>query len=416
MEHGVLLISLAIIFAFFMAWGVGANDVANAIGTSVGSKAITVGQAIIIAAIFESLGAILAGGQVTTTISKGIISPQLFASTPEILIYGMLASLLSTGTWLLIATYFGWPVSTTHSIIGAIIGFSIFCVPLAAIHWWQIMNIVLSWFVTPFIAGLIAFLLFRSVQRFIFDSKTPLRNAKRIVPIYVFLVMLVITTVTIISGLKHIHLHLTLSQEIALSIAISLLGALAGAVGLARVKLPTEGHPRLNTPLLEKIFATLMIFTACAMAFAHGSNDVANAIGPLAAIINVVQHHGIIGHTNTLPPWVMPLGALGIVTGLVMYGHKVIATVGSEITQLTPSRGFAAQLATATTVIIASGFGLPISTTQTLVGGVLGVGLARGMGAINLNVVRNILASWLITVPAGAILSAIYFFILRAIL
>ena len=416
MEHSVLLISLAIIFAFFMAWGVGANDVANAIGTSVGSKAITVTQAIIIAAVFESLGAILAGGQVTSTISKGIISPTLFTHQPEILIFGMLAALLATGTWLLIATCYGWPVSTTHSIIGAIIGFAIFSVPLHEIHWWQILNIVLSWFVTPFIAGLIAYLLFRSVQLFIFDSKTPLRNAKRIVPVYVFLVTLVITSVTLISGLKHINLNLSLTQQVGLAIIISLFGALIGALGLTKVKLPKEGHPRLNTPLLEKIFAILMVFTACAMAFAHGSNDVANAIGPLAAIINIVKHQGTITHNNALPPWVMPLGALGIVTGLVMYGHKVIATVGSNITQLTPSRGFAAQLATATTVIIASGFGLPISTTQTLVGGVLGVGLARGMGAINLNVVRNILASWLITVPAGMILSALYFFILRAIL
>ena len=416
MEHGALLILLAIIFAFFMAWGVGANDVANAIGTSVGSKAITVAQAILIAAVFESLGAILAGGQVTGTISKGIIPPEIFSHQPQILVYGMLAALLATGSWLLIATCFGWPVSTTHSIIGAIIGFAVFCTPLHAIKWIMIVNIVLSWIITPVLSGLIAFLLFKSVQRFIFDSHTPLKQAKKIVPIYISLVTFVISIVTIISGLKHINLPFNLFEEVSASILISIIGGLIGLIGLRQIRLPDEGHPRLNTPLLEKIFAVLMVFTACAMAFAHGSNDVANAIGPLAAVINLVQNHGIISQTNPLPLWIMPFGALGIVTGLAMYGHKVIATVGSEITQLTPSRGFAAQLATASTVILASGFGLPISTTQTLVGGVLGVGLARGIGAINLKVVRNILASWLVTVPAGAVLSAIYFFVLKTIL
>lgn len=416
MDHSVLIITLAMLFAFFMAWGVGANDVANAVGTSVGSKAITVTQAIIIAAIFESLGAILAGGQVTSTISHGIINAQNFTDHPQTLVYGMLAALLATGTWLLIASRFGWPVSTTHSIIGAVIGFAVFCTQPSDIHWSAIINIVLSWFVTPLISGFFAFLLFRSVQIFIFDAKKPIQNAKRIIPIYIFIVTAVITSVTLFTGLKHLNLQLSMSLKLWLTLGISFFAMLCGAVGLAKTHLPPiDKSCPIGMGQLEKVFGILMVFTACAMAFAHGSNDVANAIGPLAAIINIVKSGGAITANAHLPAWVMPFGAVGIVAGLVMYGHKVIATIGSGITQLTPSRGFAAQLATAATVIFSSGLGLPISTTQTLVGGVLGVGLARGMSAINLSVVRNILASWIITVPAGAILSAIFFFIIRAL-
>jgi len=414
MDHGLILITLALIFAFLMAWGVGANDVANSVGTSVGSKAITVTQAIIIAAIFESLGAILAGGQVTGAISQGIINPVSFNGHPVIFVYGMLSALLATGIWLIIASRFGWPVSTTHSIIGAIIGFALFCVGPSKIHWSFVTNIVLAWIVTPAISGIIAFLLFRSVQAFIFNTKQPLQNAKRIVPVYIFIVTAVITGVTIFTGLKHLHINLSTKEQYILTIGLSLTAAIIGAIILATKKSLKNETDELNIKLLEQIFSVLMVFTACAMAFAHGSNDVANAMGPLAAIVNIVKNPSAITGTYAIPAWVMPFGAVGIVVGLAMYGHKIIATIGSEITQLTPSRGFAAQLATASTVIVASGLGLPISTTQALVGGVLGVGMARGMSAINLNVVRNILASWLITVPAGAVLSAIFFVIIRA--
>lgn len=399
-----------------MAWGVGANDVANAMGTSVGSRALTIFQAIIIAAVFEALGSLLAGGQVTETIRGKIIDATMFSHSPQLLVYGMLASLLAAGTWLIVATSFGWPVSTTHSIVGAVIGFGVIVLGMKAIYWHQIINIALSWVVTPIIAAVVAFLLFRSVQWLIFDSQTPIKNAKRYIPGYIFLVALVIALVTLLNGLKHLDLHFTTWESVLIAIAASLLIALMGVLLLKRV--PVENNTSGGTDFgkLEKIFGVLMIFTACAMAFAHGSNDVANAIGPLSAVVGIVKGGGAVLATSRIPFWIMLLGAAGIVSGLAMYGYKVIATVGTDITQLTPSRGFAAQLATASTVVIASGIGLPVSTTQTLVGAVLGVGFARGIGALNLSVIRNIFMSWIITLPAGAVFSIVYYHILKAIL
>ncbi len=414
MVYGHVYIILAVIFGFFMAWGIGANDVANAMGTSVGSKALTFVQAIIVAAIFEAAGSLLAGGQVTDTIRSHIIDVHVLSGSPDVLIYGMLASLLAAGTWLVIATFFGWPVSTTHSIIGAVIGFGVVVLGPKAIYWHQTIDIGLSWILTPIISGIMAYLLFRSVQKFIFNASDPIKNAKRYVPWYIFLVAFVISLVTLLNGLKHIGLKLTPMDSIWLAILISLIISFIGGLFLRRIptqKVDAEGQ--INYQTLEKIFGVLMIFTACAMAFAHGSNDVANAIGPLAAVVGIVKSGGEIMAKSQIPLWIMVLGAAGIVSGLAMYGHRVIRTIGSNITQLTPSRGFAAQLATATTVVIASGAGLPISTTQTLVGAVLGVGFARGMGALNLGVIRNIFMSWIITLPAGAIFAIIYYYIIR---
>lgn len=417
MDHAQLLIILAVAFGFFMAWGVGANDVANAMGTSVGSKALTIFQAIIIAIIFESAGALMAGGQVTNTIRSKIIDASLFVNDPQILVYGMLASLLAAGTWLIIATRFGWPVSTTHSIIGAVTGFGVIVLGTKAIYWHEVITIALSWTLTPVIAGVISYFLFRSVQALIFNSVTPIKNAKKYVPWYVFLVALVLSLVTLLSGLKHIGLHFTFIESIALALVFSFFMLFLGVWGMRRI-LDKNGleEGRTNFAALEKIFAVLMIFTACAMAFAHGSNDVANAIGPLAAVISIVRSGGQVLANSPIPFWIMLLGAAGIVLGLSMYGYKVIATVGTNITQLTPSRGFAAQLATASTVVIASGLGLPISTTQTLVGAVLGVGFARGIAALNLSVIRNIFMSWIITLPAGAVFAILYYYILKFIL
>ncbi len=418
MDHSTLYITLAVIFSFFMAWGVGANDVANAMGTSVGSKALTITQAIIIATIFEAAGALLAGGQVTDTIRGQIINAGQLQHTPEILIFGMLAALLAAGTWLVIATIFGWPVSTTHSIVGAVIGFGVIEIGPNAIHWSKVTDIVLSWIITPLMAGAIAYLLFRSVQWLIFNSDKPIRNAKRYVPFYIFLVALVLTLVTLTKGLKHVGLHLTLLDSVGIAIAASIVIMLIGQLLLRRIPIAQEttADGKIDFPTLERIFSILMIFTACAMAFAHGSNDVANAIGPLAAIYGIVTHGGSVMASSPLPFWILGLGAAGIVIGLATYGYKVIATVGHNITQLTPSRGFAAQLATASTVVIASGFGLPISTTQTLVGAVLGVGFARGIGALNLSVIRNIFMSWIITLPAGAIFAIVYYYIIKTVI
>ncbi|MDR5900778.1 MULTISPECIES: inorganic phosphate transporter [Halomonas] len=412
-QHGEIFIILACLFGFFMAWGVGANDVANAMGTSVGSRAITIKQAILIAVIFEFLGAWLAGGEVTNTIRKGIIDPELLQSDPQLLVYGMLAALLAAATWLLIASLKGWPVSTTHSIVGAIVGFSVAGLGAAAVDWGSVGKIAASWIVSPLLAGTIAFTLFKSVQHLIFEARDPFAAAKRYVPMYVFLVGFSVTMVTLTKGLKHVGLDLNFGTSLLLAILAGLLFAVMGVLMERRVQASSRKTDHFGFSGVERVFGVLMIFTACAMAFAHGSNDVANAVGPLAAVIGVVNSGGEIEGAALVPWWVLVLGGGGIVVGLVTYGHKVIATVGTGITELTPSRGFAATLAAAVTVVLASGTGLPISTTHTLVGAVLGVGLARGMAALNLRVIGTIAMSWLITLPAGAGLAILFFFMFK---
>lgn len=411
-EYGTTLLILACLFGFFMAWGVGANDVANAMGTSVGSRALTIKQAIIIAMVFEFLGAYLAGGSVTQTIRSGILDSSMIS--PEQMIFGMLAALLAAGTWLLIASIKGWPVSTTHSIVGAVIGFGAVGVSMEAVNWSGVVPIVASWVISPTLSGVVAFLIFMSVHKLILDTEEPFRNAKRYVPYYMFAVGFIVTLMTVTKGLKHVGLDLNNWQSFGLAVLVGLLITALGVALLTRIKADPEADKDFHFASVEKVFAVLMIFTACAMAFAHGSNDVANAVGPLAAIVGVLQT-GEIAARSLVPGWVLLLGAAGIVFGLATYGYRVIATIGRHITELTPSRGFAAELATATTVVGASGLGLPISTTHTLVGAVLGVGMARGIAALNLRVVGTIFSSWVITLPAGAGLSILYFFILSGI-
>jgi PiT family inorganic phosphate transporter len=414
-QYGTVFLILAAVFGLFMAWGIGANDVANAMATSVGSKALTIKQAVMIAAVFEFAGAILAGGQVTKTIRKGIVDADLLAASPELLLYGMLASLLAAGIWLLIASKNGWPVSTTHSIVGAIVGFAMVGIGTDAVHWNKVGFIVASWVVSPVLAGFIAFMLFRSVQGLILDTEHPFDNAKKYVPYYMFLVGFIISLVTLVKGLKHVGMDLSAVEQYGYAFAIGLLIMLAGRVYVNGIKHKPKADKKFHFTNVERVFGVLMVLTACAMAFAHGSNDVANAIGPVAAVVSIVQSGGEVASKSMLPIWVLALGGIGIVVGLVMYGKKVIATVGNQITELTPSRGFAATLAAATTVVMASGTGLPISTTHTLVGAILGVGLARGMAALNLTVIRNIFMSWIVTLPAGAILSILFFFTLKGI-
>lgn len=370
-SYGFLLVVMAAVVGFVMAWGIGANDVANAMGTSVGSKAITLKQAIIIAMIFEFAGAYLAGGEVTSTIRKGIIDVSYFTNIPEYLVLGMIASLLAAGIWLAVASYFGWPVSTTHSIIGAIVGFTAIGVSPDAVEWSKVGGIVGSWVVTPAISGMIAILIFLSAKKLIFDRATPLIYAVKYVPIYMGMAGFIMSLVTIKKGLKHVGLGLPTEQGYMLAIAIGVLVGIIGMVLIRRLHVEASSTQEEQSASVEKIFAILMVLTACCMAFAHGSNDVANAIGPLAAVVSVVSNDGLILDNSPLAWWILPLGGVGIVAGLALFGHRVMKTIGQGITHLTPSKGFAAELAAATTVLIASGTGLPISTTQTLVGAVL---------------------------------------------
>ena len=416
-QYGFLLLIMACFFGFFMAWGVGANDVANAMGTSVGARAITIKQAIIIAMVFEFTGAWLAGGEVTSTIRSSIIDIESagFDDRPELLIFGMLSSLLAAGIWLVVASKYGWPVSTTHSIIGAIVGFAVVGISADSVMWGQVLEIVASWIISPVFSGTIAFILFLSVEKLVLSREDPLKYAKKFVPYYMFLVGFVIAMVTLVKGLSHVGLEITFSQSAFLALAFALLTVTIGIFLLRRLRLPDSDQPTAQMQSVERVFGVLMIFTACSMAFAHGSNDVANAIGPLAAINSVIANNGAFEAESALPVWILLLGGFGIVTGLAMWGHRVIRTIGKNITELTPSRGFAAEIAAATTVVIASGTGIPVSTTHTLVGAVLGVGLARGMSALNFSVVGRIFLSWIVTLPAGAILSVVFFFIFKGI-
>lgn len=337
------------------------------------------------------------------------------SDTPELLVFGMLASLLAAGTWLLVATRAGWPVSTTHSIVGAIVGFALIGIGVDSVNWGKVGSIAMSWIVSPVLAGSVAFALFMSIQKLIIDTDDPFKNAKRYAPFYIFLVGFIVSLVTLLKGLKHVGLPLSGTESVIYAIIFGALIAFISMMYIRPMKIDTTADKDFHFTSVEKIFAVLMMITACAMAFAHGSNDVANAVGPIAAVVSIVQSGGEVAQKSALPIWILLLGGVGIVAGLAMYGKRVIATVGGGITDLTPSRGFAATLAAAGTVVIASGTGLPISTTHTLVGAVLGVGLARGIAALNLRVINTIFMSWIITLPAGGILAVIFFLILKAI-
>ncbi|MCP4125484.1 MAG: inorganic phosphate transporter [Gammaproteobacteria bacterium] len=414
-EWGFVFIGMAVIFGLYMSWGIGANDVANAMGMPVGSGAITVKQAIIIAAIFEFTGAFIAGGSVTKTIRKGIIDPSSIAGSPELLVYGMLAALLAAGIWLMIASTRGWPVSTTHTIVGAIVGFAVAGIGVDAVNWPKIGSIVASWIVSPLIGGIIALLLMMSIRRLILNTENPFDKAKTYGPVYIFLVGWIVSLVTLFKGLKHLNLDFSALESLVVATIFGLIVAFIGKILINRVKIDNDADRDYHYASVEKAFTPMMVFTACAMAFAHGSNDVANGIGPMAAVLSVVQSGGDITQKAGLPIWILILGGAGIVVGLATMGYKVMQTIGTKITELTPTRGYCATLAAATTVVLASKTGLPVSTTQIAVGAVMGVGLARGVGAIDLRVVGNIVVSWLITLPAGGILAAAFFFLFRAI-
>ena len=414
-EHGTVFLILAIVFGFYMTWGIGANDVANAMGTSVGSGAITVKQAIIIAAIFEFAGAFIAGGSVTETIRKGIINPESITGTPEILLFGMLAALLAAAVWLMIASLQGWPVSTTHTIIGGLVGFAVVAIGMSAVNWGKIGQIVASWVISPLLGGLLAFVLMISIQRLILRTDKPFENARKWGPMYVFLVGWIVSLVTMFKGLKHLNLDFGPLATFVFAVAFGLILAAIGRRMINRIQIDPAADEEFHFASVEKAFAPMMIFTACAMAFAHGSNDVANGIGPLAAVASLVKSGGAVAQKADLPLWILVLGGVGIVIGLSTLGYRVMRTIGSEITHLTPTRGYCATLAAATTVVLASKTGLPVSTTHIAVGAVMGVGMTSGVAAVDLRVIRDIVASWLITLPAGAIMAILFFFTLKGI-
>jgi PiT family inorganic phosphate transporter len=412
-QYGTVFMVLAVIFGLYMCWGIGANDVANAMGTSVGSRAITVKQAILIAAVFEFSGAFIAGGNVTSTIRKGIVDPSSIAGQPEVLVMGMLAALLAAAIWLMIASSKGWPVSTTHSIVGALVGFALAGIGADAVHWGKIGFIVASWVISPALGGFLAFTLMMSIRKFILNTEQPFESARKWGPAYVFLLGFVISLITLFKGLKHLKLEFSVAGSFLAAFVFALIIASIGFYLIRRVQVDKEADREYHFASVEKIFAPMMIFSACSMAFAHGSNDVANGIGPLAAVASVISSGGELAQKSALPLWVLFLGGGGIVIGLATLGYRVMMTIGTKITHLTPTRGFSAELAAAATVVLASRTGLPVSTTHILVGAVIGVGLARGVGAIDLRVIGGIIISWVVTLPVGGVLAALIFFMLK---
>ena len=473
--ESIIILTLAVGFGFYMAWNIGANDVANAMGTSIGSGALTLKKAILIAAVFEFAGAFLVGSHVTETVRKGIIDLSIFTEMENgtnILMYGMLASLLAAGAWLQIASYFGWPVSTTHSIVGAIVGFGIIAGGAAGVDWRQIGTIVMSWAISPLLSGTIAFVVFSVIRHSMINVPNPVQATKRWAPVFIFLVFAILTLVILFKGLKNLHLNLSFPEALLIAAGIGMVAAITGWLLIRRVYVSPSVDAETTIPLavisvdlrsmarltrriqskatkeaegyigdiqehvelltnmvergeaqmqtrgdfqfVEKIFTHLQVMSACFVAFAHGANDVANAIGPLAAIVSIVN-----GGANALvdqtpvPVWILGLGGIGIVIGLSTWGWRVIETIGKKITELTPTRGFSAEFAAATTIVLASRLRIPISTTHTLVGGVLGVGIARGIGSLNPRVIRDIFTSWIVTLPAGAGMSIVFFLIIR---
>ncbi len=392
---------LTLFFGFYMAWNVGANDVANAMGTSVGSKAITLFQAVLIASIFEFSGAFFVGDRVTSTIRKGIIDITFFSKQPEHLMYGMLAALIATCLWLHLATYKGLPVSTTHSIVGAVIGFGIFTTGVGNIKWVKVVSIVLSWIISPVVGGLLAFFIFFFITRKILYKKYPVRAASKYLPFLISILVMVLTMSLVYKGFK-----LKISFFPALIYSF-----LAGVISFVSIKIyfrllwkksKKDYFKRLSDT--EKVFKYMQVVTACYVAFAHGSNDVANAVGPLSAVVAIFNTHKVSPNVP-VPSWVLALGGVGIIVGIATYGYKVIKTIGGKITEITPTRGFSAEFGAATTILVCSKLGLPISTTHTLVGAVIGVGFARGIAALDLKVIRDIVVSWFVTIPFTAILT-----------
>ncbi|ODS36439.1 phosphate permease [Candidatus Altiarchaeales archaeon WOR_SM1_SCG] len=397
-----------------MAWNIGANDVANSMGPAYGSKALTLKQVIIIAGIFEFLGAVLVGSHVTDTIRKGIVDLDgLIAAgvTPDMFVYGMLAALLASGLWITLATIYRLPVSTTHSIVGSVAGFGLIVALTTAssgigdiINIGKLLTIAASWIVSPVSGAIISFLIFIIIRNKILNQENPLQHAERLAPFIVGLVLTIISLSMVFKGLKNLNLDFNFPEALAISLVV---GTIAGIITLFWVK---RYKPKVKDEYqqVENFFKYIMILTACYIAFAHGANDVANAIGPLAAICDVVKS-GEITAKVSVPLWILALGGLGIVIGLATWGYKVMETIGHKITEITPTRGFAATFGAATTVLICSKLGLPISTSHTLVGSVIGVGFARGVGAIDLGVVKNIIWSWILTIPVAAVLTIIIY-------
>ncbi|XP_050131696.1 inorganic phosphate transporter 2-1, chloroplastic-like [Malus sylvestris] len=430
-----MLSYVTLLFGFYMAWNIGANDVANAMGTSVGSGALSLRQAVLTAAVLEFSGAFLMGTHVTSTMQKGILVANVFQGKDTLLFAGLLASLAAAGTWLQVASYYGWPVSTTHCIVGSMVGFGLVYGGPDAVFWSSLARVTSSWVISPFMGALVSFLVYKCIRRYVYSAPNPGQAAAAAAPIAVLV------------GVTGISFAVfPLGKSLPLALAKALACGVAGAVLVYRIIHRQLGHLLVKAMSSEAeqtegtiqqknigfltdisgptgtqleivygVFGYMQVLSACFMSFAHGGNDVSNAIGPLAGALSIL-HGGTGGAEIVIPTDVLAWGGFGIVAGITMWGYRVIATIGKKITELTPTRGFAAEFAGASVVLFASKLGLPISATHTLVGAVMGVGFARGLNSVRAETVREIVTSWVVTIPAGAFFSVLYTWIFTKLL
>lgn len=408
MDLSTFLLGFGILACIYMACNIGANDVANAMGTSVGAKSLTFRQAVLVAAIAEFAGAVLVGGHVSDTVRKGMVDPNLFADTPMHLVFGMISALVAASIWLHIASSLGWPVSTTHSIVGAVVGFGVIAGGSEAVNWGKVGSVVLSWVVSPVMGGLMAYAVFRFITVHIFDKRNPVAESKKWVPFMVFVVFVILAISMVYKGLKNLKLNLDFQNALIIALIVGAVSFVIAKVLVSRVKPVSPSDIDQQFASTEHIFKFLQVITAFYVAFAHGANDVANAVGPLAAVVSILKN-GSVAMKVAMPIWILTMGATCIVVGLLIWGMRVMETVGKKITEITPSRGFSAEFAAATVVLACSKMGLPISTTHTLVGSVIGVGMARGLASLNLAIIKKIFVSWVATIPFTAVLAMLFY-------
>ncbi len=429
---GTATLVVAAAFGAYMALNIGANDVANNMGPAVGANALTMGGALVIAAIFETAGALIAGGDVVSTISGGIVAPEAVAD-PNTFVWAMMGALIASALWLNLATWFGAPVSTTHSIVGGVMGAGIAAAGFGAVDWGKMSQIAASWVISPVLGGVIAALFLAFIKATVNDVEDKITAARRWVPLLIGIMAGAFAAYLAAKGLRRL-IDVSLSDALLLGLAVGLVTTLAMRPVIRRQSEGMENRKKS----LKKLFAVPLIISAALLSFAHGANDVANAVGPLAAIVHAVQDMGT-AEKVTIPLWVMLIGAFGISFGLMLFGPKLIRMVGSEITKLNPIRAYCVALSAAITVIVASALGLPVSSTHIAVGAVFGVGFyreweaerkARALQILKGNPVPpeersrrklvrrahvlSIGAAWVITVPVTALLSALLFLVLNA--
>lgn len=405
-----LILICGYVFGFYMAWNIGANDVANSMASAVGARAITLRQAVFIAGILNIIGAVFVGSHVTNTICKGIVSTEVIAD-PHMALLGALSALLAAALWVSFATWKSLPVSTTHSIVGAMVGYGIVTGGFSVINWAKLGAVVASWVISPFFSFILAYFMFKFILKVIYNRKDASGMALKLSPLFVGLAVFIVALSFMFKTPLGKSFSLDVPTALVCALIIALCGGFLGKSLISRFGMKHRGDET------ETVFRRIQVGTSCYVALAQGANDVANAIGPLALIYYIVQSGSVAGiSTVPVPVVLLAFGGVGIAAGIAMAGRRVIETVGSKITTLNNTRGFSVDFAAATTVMAASKLGLPVSTTHAAVGGVIGVGVARGFDAVNFRIIYKIALYWVLTVPMAAATSMVIFKVLQVII